>query len=199
MYIYMYVYLQMIASYQQNVKPLTAGILSHYIRHSNGSIMLYDLAGHLEYYSSHSSCLEAISRSSPSTFLLLTDISKQSIDDIKTELNYWTAMIGNVCCKCPQPSEVIVVGTHTDKLEKDQLNIRCGLLNQSADDAVKKTKHHFAGFIALTVTDHLSDAMKSFMDLLFKTIEVVRNSLSSYLAQFSRAVCHPDANGIFWH
>ena len=168
----MYVYLQMIAS--RNVKPLTAGILSYYIPHSDGSIKLYDLAGHLEYYSSHSSCLEAISQSSPSTFLLLTDISKEHIDDIKTELNYWTAMIGNVCCKCPQPSEVIVVGTHTDKLEKAKLNIRCGLLNQSADDAVKKTKHHFAGFITLNVTNHQSAAMKSFMDLLFKTIEVVR-------------------------
>ena len=165
----------MIASpHLQNVKPLTAGILSYYIPHSNGSIKLYDLAGHLEYYSSHSSCLEAISQSSPSTFLLLTDISNEHIDNVKTELNYWSAMIGNVCCKCPQPSEIIVVGTHSDQLEKAKLNVRCGLLKNFADDAVKKTKHHLAGFITLNVTDYRSDAMKSFMDLLFKTIEVVR-------------------------
>ena len=166
--------MQEIEEQLRNVKPMTAGILSYYVPRSDGSIMLYDLAGHHEYYSSHSSCLEAISQSTPSTFLLLTDISKEPIDSVKTELNYWSAIIGNVSHKCPQPSEVIVVGTHSDQVGQAKLDHRLRQLTLSAKEAVEKTKHHYAGFSGLNVTDYKGAAMKAFMSLLLETIEVVR-------------------------
>ena len=160
-------YLQTIEDHLTNVTPLTAGILSYYVPRSDGSIILYDLAGHREYYSSHSSCLEALSQSTPSTFLTLADISEKP-DDVKTQLNYWSAMIGNVCSKCPQPSEVIVIGTHADK---DSL---CSLLCRHADEGVNKTKQHFAGFMGLNVTDYRSADMSRFINKLLETNESVR-------------------------
>ena len=156
------------------MKPQTAGILSYYVPRSDGSIMLYDLAGHLEYYSSHSSCLEALSQTTPSTFLTLADISAEP-DDVKTQLNYWSAMIGNVCSKCPQPSEVIVIGTHTDKVkDKAELESLCRLLCLQAPEYVNKTKQHFAGFIGLNVTDYRSADMSRFINQLLETNESVR-------------------------
>ena len=167
-------YLQTIEDHLRKVKPLTAGILSYYVPRSDGSIMLYDLAGHLEYYSSHSSCLEALSQSTPSTFLTLADISAEP-DDVKTQLNYWSAMIGNVCSKCPQPSEVIVIGTHTDKIkDKAKLGRLHTELCHHADEALKKTKQHFAGFIGLNIKDYLSADMRHFINQLMETNEVVR-------------------------
>ena len=167
-------YLQTIEDHFRKVKPLTAGILSYYVPRSDGSIMLYDLAGHREYYSSHSSCLEALSQSTPSTFLTLADISSEP-EDVKTQLNYWSAMIGNVCSKCPQPSEVIVIGTHADKVkDKAQLDSLCSLLCRHADEGVNKTKQHFAGFMGLNVTDYRSADMRRFINQLLETNESVR-------------------------
>ena len=167
-------YLQTIEDHLRNVKPQTAGILSYYVPHSDGSIMLYDLAGHLEYYSSHSSCLEALSQSTPSTFLTLADISAEP-DDVKTQLNYWSAMIGNVCSKCPQPSEVIVIGTHKDKIQDNaKLDMLCSLLCSHADEALIKTKQHFARFMGLNVTDYQSADMSRFIDQLLDANESVR-------------------------
>ena len=167
-------YLQTIKDHLRKVKPQTAGILSYYVPRSDGSIMLFDLAGHLEYYSSHSSCLEALSQSTPSTFLTLADVSAEP-DDVITQLNYWSAMIGNVCSKCPQPSEVIVIGTHTDKVkDKAKLDTLCSLLCRQAHEGVNKTKQHFAGFMGLNVTDYRSADMSRFVNQLLETNESVR-------------------------
>ena len=167
-------YLQTIEDRLRNVKPETAGILSYYVPHSNSSIMLYDLAGHLEYYSSHSSCLEALSQSTPSTFLTLADISAEP-DDVKTQLNYWSCMIGNVCSKCTQPSEVIVIGTHTDKIQdKAKLDSLCSLLCRHADEALNKTKQHFAGFMGLNVTDYQNADVQRFINQLLDANKSVR-------------------------
>ena len=155
--------------------PLTTGIQSHDVKHKDGSIKLYDLAGHKEYYSSHSSCLEAISLGSPSTYLLLTDVRNDGAN-AKVELNYWATMIANVCSICPHLSEIIVVGTHIDEVaDKAKLPGLCALLKCYAEDAVQKTRHHFAGFICLNTTDFTSHA-KDFFPLLFATNEVVRKN-----------------------
>ena len=96
-------------------------------------------------------------------------------DDVKTQLNYWSAMIGNVCSKCPQQSEVIVIGTHTDKVkDKAKLDSLCSLLCRQADEGVNKTKQHFAGFMGLNVTDYWSADMSRFINQLLKTNESVR-------------------------
>ena len=127
--------------------------------------MLYDLAGHHSYYSSHSSLLEAISISSPSTFLMLVDISASTIMEITAQMYYWLAMINNVCHKCPQPSSVIVVGTHADMVKIDYEMAVSEEINKSAQMKRFFKKHIFEQFIALNITDH-SDSLKSFLSLL---------------------------------
>ena len=125
--------------------------------------MLYDFAGHQTYYSSHSSLLEAISLTSPSTFLMLVDVSVGNIKDITAQMYYWSAMVCNVCHECPQPSSVIVVGTHADKVKKGYLTDLGAEIEKLARDMFKK--HIFVQFIALNVKKQGSD-VKNFLSVL---------------------------------
>ena len=104
------------------VKPLTAGIVPHHVRSPKANMTIYDLAGHREYYSSHSSILEHISNTTPSIFLLLLNLLL-TLKEIAAQLYYWSTMIGNVCNKCPQQSSIIVVGTHADRI-KDKRKLK---------------------------------------------------------------------------
>ena len=164
-------------------KPLTAGIVSYQVQNLNSKMMLYDLAGHQSYYSSHSSLLEAISLTSPSTFLMLVDVSVGTIEGIIAQMYYWLAMISNVCHKCPQPSSIIVVGTHADTVKMDYVIALGNKINNLAKGIFKK--HTFEQFIALNVTKH-GDGLKNFLSLLGGVNDNVRQrspaiSLSNHL------------------
>ena len=144
-------------------KPLTAGIVSYQVQNLNSNMMLYDLAGHQSYYSSHSSLLEAISLTSPSTFLMLVDVSVGTIEGIIAQMYNWSTMISNVCHKCPQPSSIMVVGTHADMVKMDCIMALREEINKLAKNIFKK--HTFEQFIALNVTEQ-GDDLKSFLSLL---------------------------------
>ena len=144
--------------------------------------MLYDFAGHHSYYSSHSSLLEAISLTSPSTFLMLVNVTV-GFKRITEQMYYWSAMICNVCHECPQPSSVIVVGTHADKVKKGYLTDLGAEIEKLARDIFKK--HIFVQFIALNVKKCVND-LKYFLGLLDEVNEKVLKmspaiSLSSHL------------------
>ena len=156
----------------KSVKMHTAGIIPHHVKVPGGNVILYDLAGHHQYYSSHSSCLETISLKSPSTFLMLSDLSK-AIKDIKSEHNYWCSLIRNVS-KAEQQSSVIVVGTHADKIESRKLPIICKFLTQASEDIVKKYNLNFIKFFALDSRAYQNKDMKRFLSTLYETIESVK-------------------------
>ena len=162
---------------EQNLKKVemkTAGIIPQQTQVPGGNIVLYDLAGHHQYYSSHSSCLETISLKSPSTFLLLSDLSK-GIDVMKSEYNYWCSLIGNIRkAKAEQKSSVIVVGTHVDKIDPEKLSIICKYFEESSDDILNKYDLSFVKFFALDSRAYQNKNMKSFLSTLYKTIQSVK-------------------------
>ena len=127
-------------------------------------MILYDLAGHHSYYSSHCSLLEAISLTSPSTFLMLVDVSVGGIVGITAQMYYWSAMISNVCHQCSQPSSVIVVGTHVDMVKKDYLTELGEIIKELGKDIFKK--FIFEKFIFLNAIECRGDSLKSFLSLL---------------------------------
>ena len=133
---------------------------------------IYDLAGHREYYSSHSSVLEHISNSTPSIFLLLVNLLL-TLKEITAHLYYWAAMIGNVCKNCSQQSSIIVVGTHSDCIsDEENLEFLRTQIEQVASDAIKQ--HIFIRFTALDVTSFRGEVFGSFISLLYSTIDEVR-------------------------
>ena len=148
------------------MKLLTAGIVPHLVKNEEMNMMLFDLAGHHEYYSSHCAALEAISLT-PSIFLMLVNML-QDLKDITAQLYYWSAMIGDVCHKCSEHCSVIVVGTHVDGIaDKRKLES----LQKDIDRVAMKalTKHTFVGFTALNATDLQGKEMESFMSSLRQT------------------------------
>ncbi|KAL5481618.1 hypothetical protein EMCRGX_G021814 [Ephydatia muelleri] len=151
-------------------KPLTAGIIPYNIQSPRGNMVLYDLAGQPEYYTSHCACIEAISLSSPAIFLSLVDVSL-SQKEIGKQLYYWSTMISSVCSECPHPSEVIVVGTHADVVNNESLLSRSKAIEDLAKAIFKK--QHFRGFIALDATGRFSDNMKKFIAVLSESNDTV--------------------------
>ena len=93
------------------------------------NMVVYDMAGHHQYFSSHSACLEAISLVSPAIFLLLQDLRKDP-EAMTKEVYYWSTMIDGVCHKSPQQSPVIVVGTHADLLTRVRLKEKMNLCSR---------------------------------------------------------------------
>ena len=135
-------------------------------------MIIYDLAGHREYYSSHSSILEHISKTTPSIFLLLVNLLL-SLKDITKQLYYWSAMIGNVSSKCSEPSSIIVVGTHADCIsDEGKLEFLRTQVEKVARDANKK--HIFVQCTVLNVTSFSGKVFDSFRSLLHSTIDEVR-------------------------
>ena len=147
------------------VEPLTAGIIPHQVDGPYSNIIMHDLAGHHEYFSSHSACQEAISSNSPATFLLLQDLRKDS-EAITKEL-YWSTMIDGMRNKCHQKSSVIVVGTHADQLTPQK---GCRKLNQIQSVAKAAISHQkLVRFVSLNLTKMYMDEIDQVMSLLHET------------------------------
>ena len=153
------------------VEPLTAGIIPHQVDSPYSNMIIYDLAGHYQYFSSHSACLEDISLNSPAIFLLLQDVTKDS-ETMAKEVRYWSTMIDNVCHKCPQKSSVIVVGTHADLLKSKQL-----IKKKKSDlDAVFKlaaSHQMLVDVITINPKNIYSTEMVQFGSLLYSRIKEV--------------------------
>ena len=148
------------------VEPLTAGIVPYQVDSSYSNMVIYDLAGHHQYFSSHSACLEAISLDSPAIFLLLQDLRKDP-DVISKEMYYWSSMIDGVCHKCPRKSSVLVVGTHVDLLTSEQLTTKLSHLGSIARKAI--SHQALVDIIAVNLTKIDSGGMILLRDLLNRT------------------------------
>ena len=165
------------------VEPLTAGIISHQVESPYANMVIYDLAGHHQYLSSHSACLEAISLHSPAIFLLLQDLRKDS-EAITKELYYWSAMINGVCHKCPQQSSIIIVGTHADLLTPEQVTTKLSLLQSVAERAISSHQK----LVKVTALN-LRNLYSGEMDQLWKSLHDTNKGIISVCPPISR-MCH---------
>ena len=148
------------------VEPLTAGIIPHQVDSPYSNMVIYDLAGHHQYFSSHSACLEAISLNSPAIFLLLQDLRKDS-EAITKEVYYWSTMMDGVCHKCPEPSSAILVGTHGDLLSLQERARKLNHLQSVAKTAIVHQK--LVKVVSLNLTKMYGDEMDQLMSLLHET------------------------------
>ena len=162
-------------------------------------MIIYDLAGHQLFFSSHSAYLEAISLHSPAIFLLLQDLRKDS-DDITKELHHWAAMINGVCHKCPKKSSVIVVGTHADLLKKQQVSLKLNQLKSKSSEVI--THQNLVDVVTLNLKKPYSTKMERFMKLLNKTNKAVLSMCQPIpghcplLLNFLKVKLPPDAHAI---
>ena len=100
------------------VELLTTGINAHtFSSHEVGNIVLYDLAGHKEYYSSHAAILENLILNTPAVFAILSKMTDK-LDIIKADLYYWFNFIKNASHQLSnsKPSQILVIGSRLDEM-----------------------------------------------------------------------------------
>ena len=85
-----------------------------------GNVVIFDFAGHAEYYSSHAAVLETLLLRSPAVFAILSNLTDDE-ETIKKDLLFWFNFVENVSRKLINLCQVLVLGSHVDELpsEKD--------------------------------------------------------------------------------
>ena len=104
---------------KDDVEPLTAGIVPVSVESRRlGHIVIYDMAGQYQYYSSHAALLRNLVSSSASMFLVVVSLN-QSKEGIVRQLQYWRSFIANCCTSAGKPLAVAVF-SHADEVTEEK-------------------------------------------------------------------------------
>ena len=94
-------------------EPDTKGIVPHELNSRKfGTVVIHDLAGQHEHYSSHAAVVENSVLTSAPLFVIVINLCEENAS-IQGRLSYWLSFIKNHCKKATTP-HVTVVGSHED-------------------------------------------------------------------------------------
>ena len=128
------------------VVPLTAGIIPVSIESRRlGQIVIYDMAGQYQYYSSHAALLRSLVSSSASMFLVVVSLNQEK-EEIIRQLQYWNSFVDNCCSSAGRPPTVAVF-SHADEVTEDKPK-------RKSSEIVKRLAHSeasssFSGMVTL--------------------------------------------------
>ena len=160
----------------KNVPLHTAGIIPTTFQSKEfGNTILYDLAGHVEYYTSHAAVIQSTVISTPPAFILVVNLS-ESKDKISKTLRYWWSFIDNHAARSSAPPEVILVGSHADIVKSTGGNVYEKMTDISALLKKLPASFHFAGQIALDCRDPASKKLQHFCSLVNQSCTVLRQT-----------------------
>ena len=156
----------------------TTGIEYHSVcSREIGNVVIFDFAGHAEYYSSHAAVLETLLLRSPAVFAILSNLTDDK-KTIKKDLLFWFNFVENVSMKLISSSEVLVLGSHIDELpsEKDFHPF----VNDIANLGVRF--QNYKGFLPVDCHRPFGKGVKTFMEKLKESCEAVvdKNDKMSY-------------------
>ena len=107
---------------------LTAGIIPSVLKDKDlGWLILHDLAGHAEYYTSHTAVLDNLLQGSPAVFVIVVSLIETSF--LKC-LHFWLTIIENVSLKSLRQCHVVVVASHIDQASESTATDRMAHLGQ---------------------------------------------------------------------
>ena len=157
----------------KQVPAKTAGIIPTTFRSKVfGNTVLYDLAGQVEYYSSHAAVIESAVFSSPPAFLVVINLSESEAERSK-QLKYWWSFINNHAAKASSPPHVILVGSHAD-LVGSKANEK--LSHMYTISRRLSSSFNFAGQVALDCRDPVSRELEDLCSLVSKSCTALRTS-----------------------
>ena len=97
----------------------TAGIVPRRIEHQQlGNIILHDLAGQSEYYSSHIAVLQNLLQDYPAVFINFVNLCEE---EALRSLHKWITVIENVSQNVSSPCHVVTVASHVDMITQSEL------------------------------------------------------------------------------
>ena len=147
------------------VDLLTTGINAHnFSSHEVGNIVLYDLAGHKEYYSSHAAILENLMLNTPAVFAILSKMT-DDLCMIEYDLYYWFNFIKNVSLQLSSSklSQILVIGSRLDEMTDGYEEI-----SKVVDEVAKKADHsqEYRGFLPMECHRPGGKGIKEFVAML---------------------------------
>ena len=152
----------------------TAGIIPTTFRSKTfGNTVLYDLAGQVEYYTSHAAVIQSTVISTPPAFIVVVNLS-ESEEKISQTLRYWWSFIDNHAAQSSSPPQVILVGSHADVVKLTGRNAQEKMTNISALLEKLSASFHFAGQVALDCRDPASKELQHFCSLVNQSCSVLR-------------------------
>jgi GTPase SAR1 family protein len=167
----------------KGVTSLTAGIVPTRL-HSEvfGKVNLYDFAGHEEFYASHELILY---QATQPLVLLTTDISLPT-EKIEESLFYWFSLLMNNCLMASKTFHVIIIGSHADKITKEEQN---RIYGKVVDMLSNFSALEFHGFIQCDCRYPKSVGLKQ----LRRSINALCRSIRLYLTRresdYSNRLC----------
>ena len=156
------------------VDLLTTGINAHtFSSHEVGNIVLYDLAGHKEYYSSHAAILENLMLSTPAVFAILSKMT-DDLRMIKYDLYYWFNFIKNASLhlSSSRPSQILVIGSRLDEMTDG-----CEEISKVVAEVAEKADHSqkYGGFLPMECHRPGGKGVKEFVAMLSYSCKAVLN------------------------
>ena len=163
----------------------TAGIIPHDIQSERfGHTILYDFAGHKEFYASHSTMLRNAAVGSTAAIILLVVDLRESDEEIIRSIRSWLHLISTAYrmhISSGSKSHVIVVGSRAD-VPKSKENIP--RKSNNITSLFPMPDVDFVGFVAVDCRYAVSSSMTELCQYLSESCRTVRNQAK---ANFS---CH---------
>ena len=98
----------------KGVKPCTVGIVPTKLQHKTlGNVVLYDFAGHSNYYPSHSAVIENLLQNFGTVILTVVNILDK---DAVKQLHHWLTVVRRELLNSLDKCHVIVVASHIDEI-----------------------------------------------------------------------------------
>ena len=156
-----------------NIEPLTAGIIPVSVESKRlGQIVMYDMAGHYQYYSSHAALLRNLVSSSASIFLVVVNLN-QSRECIVRQLQYWSSFLAN-CCTSARAGKPLTVAvfSHADEVTEEKPEVK-------SSDAMKGLAHSssFSEVVSLDCRKLASGGLTKISKILAQCCTKLRQTL----------------------
>ena len=118
-----------------DVDEKTAGIIPYDIcSKAMGRAILYDFAGHREFYAGHDALLQNTMTNSPSIIMLVVDMRGDEVQ-IREALHYWFEFINTHTSKGRSESHLVIIGSHVDSMASSETKRKSTFLQSI-------TRHH---------------------------------------------------------
>ena len=164
-----------------DAQPHTPGIVPHELNSKEfGTVVIHDLAGQYEYYSSHAAVVENSVLTSAPLFVIVVDLSERNAS-IRKRLSYWLSFIKNHCKKAATPPHVTIVGSHKDVVKAKGGNVQEKLsIIQKALPMESKLSFTEPPAIALDCRDKASRGLSKLRSAMERSCLALREGQSVY-------------------
>ena len=163
----------------------TAGIIPSKLEHRElGNVILHDLAGQSEYYSSHIAVLENLLHGSAAVFIIVVSLSEK---EVYKHLHHWLTIVENKCFKAIGQCHVVTVASHIDEVDQKKiLGIYKELRQISSSRLSQWSGIVNCGFIPLDCRRLVGGWFSSFTNTLSSACQSIRSANTREMSLY----CH---------